>query len=337
MHLNRFGAALAVVSWSVLLGADAMAGSASADGASIVAPLAVRSLMLDVARAGARLVAVGERGHILLSDDEGKTWVQSDAVPSRTMLTAVTFANSDEGWAVGHDEIILRTEDGGKNWLAANYRPESQQPLLDVWFENSNHGLAVGAYGSVYETRDGGRKWEARKFAYKALPATSQPAGEQQDIPPDYHLNKIIAVGTRLFIAAEAGQLFRSDDGGGNWQQLPSPYNGSFFGLLALSPDRLFAFGLRGNVFRSSDGGKSWQPVASGATAMLTDGFARADGSLVLVGLSGTVLSSVDQGASWTLHQQADRKGISAALPLTDGELIAVGEGGARRVAMGGR
>ena len=147
---------------TVLLAWDAAAGSASADGASIIAPLAAQSLLLDVARAGERLVAVGERGHILYSDDDGKTWTQSDAVPSRTMLTAVTFANSNEGWAVGHDEIILRTQDGGKNWLAANYRPESQQPLLDVWFENASHGLAVGAYGSVYETRDGGRTWAQR-------------------------------------------------------------------------------------------------------------------------------------------------------------------------------
>ncbi len=337
MQSIRSSAVLAMICAAALLTTATHAGSASADGASVVAPLAKRSLLLDVARAGERLVAVGERGHILLSDDQGRTWTQSDAVPSRTTLTAVTFANSDEGWAVGHDEIILRTEDGGKNWLAANFRPESQQPLLDVWFENASHGLAVGAYGSVYETRDGGRAWQARKFSYQALPAAKKSKDDEQDVPPDYHLNKIIAAGTRLFIAAEAGQMFRSDDGGKNWQQLPSPYNGSFFGLLALDVDNLFAFGLRGNTFRSADGGLSWRQVASGATAMLTDGFARADGSLVLVGLSGTVLSSADQGSSWTLHQQADRKGISAALPLADGELIVVSESGVRRIAITGR
>ena len=39
-------------------------------------PLAAKSVILDVALAGDRLVAVGERGHIVLSDDYGMTWRQ---------------------------------------------------------------------------------------------------------------------------------------------------------------------------------------------------------------------------------------------------------------------
>lgn len=334
MGMIRTCTVFAASAVAALLARDAAAASAAADGPAIVAPLVAQSLLLDVARAGDRLVAVGERGHILHSDDDGRTWKQSDAVPSRTMLTAVTFANSNEGWAVGHDEIILRTQDGGANWIAAQYRPESQQPLLDVWFENASHGLAVGAYGSVYETRDGGRTWTGRKFSYQALP---QPRGAGDDVPPDYHLNKLIAAGSRLFIAAEAGQLFRSDDGGASWRQLPSPYNGSFFGLLALGGDQLLAFGLRGRLFRSNDGGASWQALASGTTAMLTDGFRRNDGTLVLVGLSGTVLTSRDQGLTWTLHQQPDRKGISAALPVAGDDLVVVGEAGVSRITAAGR
>lgn len=314
----------------LLPGAASLAASAAADGASLPAPLAAKSLLLDIAQAGDRLVAVGERGHVMLSDDQGATWIQSEAVPSRTMLTAVTFANADQGWAVGHDEIILRTEDGGKNWLAAHYEPDSQQPLLDVWFENANRGLAIGAYGTVYETRDGGRTWQGRKFAYTPLVKPS----DDEDLPPEYHLNKLVATGKHLFIAAEAGQLFRSDDNGASWRQLPSPYNGSFFGLLATGPDALLAFGLRGRLFQSVDAGASWQPLSSGAEAMLTDGFVRGDGALVLVGLSGTILVSRTQGSTWTLHQQSDRKGISAALPLSGEDLVTVGESGARRLTV---
>ena len=39
-----------------------------------IEPLAAGSLLLDLAAAGSRLVAVGERGHVLLSDDQGVTW-----------------------------------------------------------------------------------------------------------------------------------------------------------------------------------------------------------------------------------------------------------------------
>ncbi len=303
------------------------------DRPAILAPAAVQSLLLDIARAGERLVAVGERGHVLLSDDAGRSWRQAEAVPGRTMLTAVAFADSRLGWAVGHDETILHTADGGETWARQHYAPESQQPLLDVWFADARRGIAIGAYESCYVTEDGGVNWTRAAFE-PTPPPGARPPGPDDDIPPDYHLNRIAGLGERLYIAAEAGQLYRSDDGGRRWQTLPSPYAGSFFGLLPLSADAILAFGLRGNLFRSDDGGGNWRKLESGTTAMLTDGFALPDGRLVLVGLSGAVLVSGDGGNRWTQAQQADRRGLSAALPAgADGAtLVAVGEGGARRV-----
>ncbi|MFO1426328.1 MAG: YCF48-related protein [Steroidobacteraceae bacterium] len=290
-------------------------------------------LLLDVARAGPRLVAVGERGHVLLSDDDGRSWRQSLKVPSRTMLTAVAFADAQHGWAVGHDEVILATSDGGESWTRSHYAPETQQPLLDVWFADAQHGIAVGAYGSYFVTADGGASWESRKFASTPLVKPAKPP-DPDDIPPDYHLNRIAPAGAHLFIAAESGQIYRSDDGGQNWKSLPSPYNGSFFGLLPLGGDSLLVFGLRGNLFRSDDAGANWRRIESGTTAMLTDAVALGGTRYALVGLSGTVLVSADGGASWKLEQQADRKGLSAALPLGSGALVAVGEDGARTVAL---
>jgi photosystem II stability/assembly factor-like uncharacterized protein len=296
-------------------------------------PLASRSLLLDVARAGKRLVAVGERGHVLLSDDEGLTWTQARSVPSRTMLTAVTFADAEHGWAVGHDEIILNTSDGGQTWTRSHYAPESQQPLLDVYFADAQRGLAVGAYGSFFVTSDGGASWAGRKF--EAKPLQPAKAADAQEIPPDYHLNKIAAANSRLYIAAEAGQIYRSDDGGQTWITLPSPYNGSFFGLLPLEGDSLLIFGLRGNLFRSDDAGLSWRKIDSAVTAMLTDGVRLADGRVVLTGLSGVVLVSAPGGANLVLRQEDDRKGLSAVLATSSAdELVLVGEGGSKRVAL---
>ena len=103
-------------------------------------PAAVHSLMLGVARAGDRLVAVGERGHVLLSDDAGNSWRQAKSVPSQTLLTAVAFADPQRGWAVGHDELILHTADGGETWATQHYAPAAEQPLLDLWFTDASNG-----------------------------------------------------------------------------------------------------------------------------------------------------------------------------------------------------
>ncbi|HSP90628.1 MAG TPA: YCF48-related protein, partial [Vicinamibacterales bacterium] len=224
---------------------------------AVIAPLASTSLLLDAAVRDGRVVAVGERGHILVSTDEGRSWRQAD-VPSRALLTAVYIHDARLGWAVGHDEVVLRTRDGGATWERVHNAPENERPLLDVWFADARNGLAVGAYGALIATRDGGDTW-TRGVVH----------GED-----DFHLNQIAAAadGT-LFLAGEAGRLFRSDDKGATWQPLPSPYEGSFFGLLPRTDGSLLAFGLRGHLFRSPDGGRSWTPIATGTEETLTCAF----------------------------------------------------------------
>ena len=299
----------------------------SANKPAEIAPLAATSLLLDLAFAGNRLVAVGERGHVLLSDDQGATWRQAKAVPTRVMLTAVYFVDSQYGWAVGHDETILNTADGGETWTRTHFAPEAQQPLLDLWFANRVSGIAVGAYGAYFTTNDGGRHWSSAKFS--PPPASPTPAADGEP-PPDYHLNRIVGVGNRLYVAAEGGRLYRSDDRGASWRKLPSPYEGSFFGLVPIRGEGLLAFGLRGHLFRSADAGETWHALESHTTAMLTDGIAMNDLRVIIGGLSGVLLVSTDAGETFKLTQQDDRKGISALLPGPAGTVVVAGEGGVR-------
>ena len=117
------------------------------------------TLLLDVTSAGSRLVAVGQRGHIIYSDDQGKSWTQAK-VPTRSLLTAVYFVDAQHGWAVGHDTQILASTDGGATWTLQYEELERESPLINVWFENLERGIAVGAYGTLLETTDGGKNWE---------------------------------------------------------------------------------------------------------------------------------------------------------------------------------
>ena len=295
-----------------------------------IEPLAVNSLLLDLAFAGKRIVAVGERGHVMLSDDQGGTWRQAKSVPTRALLTAVFFVDAEYGWAVGHDETILNTADGGETWTLSHFAPEAQQPLLDLWFANRVSGIAVGAYGAYFTTNDGGRHWSSAQFS----PAAPQAANTDEP-PPDYHLNRIVGVGNRLYVAAEGGKLYRSDDRGASFRALPSPYEGSFFGLVPIRGEGLLAFGLRGNLFRSADAGETWHPLESHTTAMLTDGIAINDLRVVIGGLAGVLLVSADAGETFKLTQQDDRRGISALLPGPAGTVIVAGEGGVRTIRLG--
>jgi len=327
---------------ALLVGAAANAvGPVEGPTAAVMARLAPRSLLLGVATLpGGNLVAVGERGHVLVSADAGASWGQSPA-PTSSTLTAVHFVDATHGWAVGHDEAILRTEDGGRSWELRHWAPERQQPLLGIWFDAAGHGVAVGAFATVYRSADGGRSWTSAAFEPQplVLPHAAAKARAVDPMADDEgitqpHLNAIAGDERgRLYIAAEAGRLYRSDDGGTHWRVLRSPYPGSFFGVLPLGGDVLLAYGLRGHLFRSEDAGLSWSKVDSGTEALLSGGVRLADGTVAIVGLAGVVLVSHDGAHSFRRVQLPNRKGL-AAVAAVPGGLVVVGDGGATRLPL---
>jgi photosystem II stability/assembly factor-like uncharacterized protein len=283
---------------------------------AVYADKAKDSLLLDSQRAGERVVAVGERGHILFSDDDGRTWKQAK-VPTRVTLTAVYFPDANDGWAVGHDSTILHSADRGSTWTLQFHSSEFESPLLDVWFRDPRNGFAIGAYGQFLVTVNGGESWAAKRIS-----------------DDDYHLNGIAADSEgRLFIAAEAGQIYRSEDGGVVWESLPSPYIGSFFGIAIAPDDRVLVFGLRGHLFSSDDHGDTWAPTDTGTESSLMGSTQIDTSSLAVVGLGGTVLLSRDDGRTFTRHVIPDRTGLASAVSA-DASLLLFGETGIHRLAL---
>ncbi len=280
-----------------------------------MARLAPKSLLLDVAEADGRIYAVGDRGHILVSEDAGATWVQC-RVPTRSMLNAVTALDGEQAWAAGHDSVILHTSDGGTTWERQHWDPEAACPLFDIWFENSKHGFAVGAYGYVVETNDGGQTWE------------------QRDVDEEErHWYKLVeAPDGTLFVPGEFGTVFRSRDRGKNWEALETPYGGTYFGAATLENGTLLIFGMSGKIFRSVDQGESWEEIVVDRTAGLQVGCQLSDGRVVIAGLSGTLLISKDGGKSFEMANRPDRLGIASLIEMKSGGVLLVGEGGIHRV-----
>lgn len=265
---------------------------------AMIAPLAARSTLLGIAQAGSTLVAVGDRGHILLSTD-GKAWQQVQT-PADVMLNRVRFRDDQTGWAVGHDATILATHDGGSHWAVQHYDPQGR-PLYDLIFVDPQHLIAIGGYGSFLDSTDDGASWTARSF----------PVG---DLGQHFNAAATLADGT-LLVAGERGLLMRSRDHGATWAMLDSPYTGSFFGVLASGAKGALVFGLRGHVYLTDDAGAcpvlrtdgydpyaretvvdaarlkklGWRAVATPTHESLFGGAADGNGA-VLVGVNGTVV-----------------------------------------------
>jgi photosystem II stability/assembly factor-like uncharacterized protein len=280
--------------------------------------------------------AVGHDGLILASVDGGEHWtLQRDGLADQEGINrerlrlaqrdlehareALSQAATTEARAILSEEFDERELDlmDAEDILQ---EPVNAPPLLDVYFIDELHGVAVGAFNTLLRTSDGGISW--------------LPESRRLDNPDEYHLNAITGNRDgRLWIAAEGGLLFRSEDTGKNWQHLNNPYHGSWFGILhSPTTESLLVFGLRGNVFRSEDAGDSWQPVASVTDRTLAGGTFIGGDYAVLVGGVGTLLLSDDGGRTFRDLSSGTRLHLSAAASSGDRTFM-VGQGGIHSIS----
>lgn len=274
----------------------------AAPGQIAAAPVAgaAQAPLLAAARAGQRIVAAGEHGVVLLSDDAGKTFRQA-GVPSQALLTSVYFVDDRQGWIAGHDGVVLHTGDGGDTWTLQRQDLEGDKPLFSIYFKDPQHGFAVGLFGTAVQTADGGASWT--------------PLAVESGDEADHHLYGIFGKADgALCIAGEAGLIYRSTDGGTSWSTVKTSNPGSFWTGLQLQDGSLLAAGQRGHLFTSRDQGASWSEIPSGTEQSLTGISQAADGSVLVTGLAGTTLLSQDGGKTFTVQNRADRVPLNAAL-----------------------
>ena len=310
-------------------------------------PLAQYSQLIAITRAGKRLVAAGMRGHILYSDDEGRTWTQA-SVPVSVTLTALSFPTPQQGWAVGHSGVILHTADGGQTWarqldgrstaadmvgfyhglaaggdetaarlaeeLPINWQDGPEQPWLGAWFADEQHGFVGGAFNLMLETRDGGNSWT--------------PWTHRVDNPDALHLNAIERIGSALYMPSERGVVFRMREGEERFSALQTGYTGSFFGICG-DERVLLAYGLRGTVYASLDQGASWSALRPAIPVALTACTRTADGRFLLAAASGhVVVVALDANGPVGMPQNGAPWPLAGIALDADGKPLGVGMGG---------
>lgn len=317
---------------------------------AIISPLAKSALIISIKEVGDRIFAIGERGHILYSEDKGETWLQAQ-VPIRTLITSIFFIDKNMGWATSHESRILNTSDGGSTWQLqhqdldldpipikairdTNLVPDNDDwqntnwdqdyvaiippgaPLFDIWFSNNKKGLAIGAYGLVLSTLNGGNSWSK----------------DTQLIPnPDgWHYNALRAYDDQtLLIVGEAGTFYRSMDKGKSWESIDFPFEGSLFGVLCDPKNNtILAYGIAGAIFKSTSLGDSWKKINSDSNANIMGATLISPGNYLLVGSGGSILNSKDSGNSFTTMHISDRSLLVSAKKLNAQSMLISGAKG---------
>lgn len=339
--------------------AQAQEGVPTLQRPALLAPQSLRGALLAVALAGRRIIAVGERGIVLLSDDRGGSWRQVP-VPVSVTLTAVRFVSEKAGWATGHGGVVLATLDGGETWtrqlegrtcaelftasaeamqqrlgpddpsvkralLTAN-RLQAEgpdKPLLDLHFSDVRRGMVVGAYGLAFVTEDGGKTWES--------------ALERLDNPKGLHFNAITGDRENFVIAGEQGLVLRSTDGGKQFTRVEVPYRGSWFAVHVGAKRELALGGLQGNAFFSPDLGATWQKIDFDTGTSITSFVSGDRGYLFAANQAGALYVSKDVGRSFERLSGQGGAPLAGLVELGNDLFVSVGLRGLRRIQSRGR
>jgi photosystem II stability/assembly factor-like uncharacterized protein len=279
------------------------------------------------------------------STDFGATWTHSSAglayaAGEQPIKAAWSIASGPGRLYAGVEPAgLFRSEDGGLSWEEVSglrkhpSRPEWQpgggglilHSLVLHPADERQIWVAISAAG-VFHTADGGETWEARN------------RGTRADFLPDGHKypewgqcvhSLVMAAGMpdRLYQQNHCG-MYRSDDGGRQWDSVEAGLPSSF-GFPAAAhprdPDTLFLAPLNGDtvgrfmpdaqaaIWRTRDAGRTWNALRDGLPqrnaffgvlrqALTVDALEPAG---VYCGTSsGTLYASADEGESWTCIAQ---------------------------------
>lgn len=165
-------------------------------------------------------------------------------------ISAVQFANSQVGWAVGSQ--VWATRNGGRSW-SAQAQAGVNLTGLDVISPAQAWVFSV-QYPAIYSTTDGGVHW-----------STLAEPPEQID---SVHF---VSASTGFAVAGGApagpsgmpqcgGVLLASSNAGKTWRQVPSPPNVQS-ACFSNSEDGWLSAGVgqHADIYHSSNGGQSWQ------------------------------------------------------------------------------
>ena len=267
---------------------------------------------------GKVLIAVGERGVILRSEDSGRQWSSPSAPGAASDLRTVIHHPPSGAWiAAGTHGTLLRSLDSGRTWTALKH--ELKLTFEALFLEPDSGALLIGGEGGIVgRSTDAGVSWQLERI----------PMEEPVTPITGFH-----ALPGQLLATSALGRFLTSADRGATWE-LHSMGGNAYFTDAVFDPEHQVALMTShiGDVFRRAAGDDSWERVEltfAGQKKFLSA--IRYDArtqSLLVVGHHGSAASSTDGGRTWRPAHTGFATSMESLAQLGDGRYAGFGEGG---------
>lgn len=272
--------ALAVV---LLLGAAAIRSASASEQDGAVVGLAYGPATDVLLKTSARA--------LYRSADQGKSW-QKIAIGSfgEGELSSVAPSPAGKGiiYVAGPGLGVLRTDDGGKNWVErSDGLPSRDVIAVTAHTTQPDTVYAVVNGQGIYRSQDAGNTWRL------------MDRSSQQGLRQLIHSNMAGSMQTGWLFAATATGVRRSMDCFCLWQDA-GKLASQAYGLAydSSKPEHLYTATEKG-LFRSADGGENWVEMKSPTPKVVGLAFTRS-GALFAINADGDLYHSEDQGNNWT-------------------------------------
>jgi len=207
----------------------------------------------------------------------------------------VFFIDENLGWAVGDMTTILKTTNGGENWMILS--SSGSESIYDVFFKDQFNGIIVGGSptNSVLAlTSNGGLSWVGR------------PSGTSSILSDVFFQDDNIG-----WIVGDWGVLLKTTNAGWNWTTQNSGTNNSLRGIVFNTPTDATIIGYSGTILHTTDGGQNWISQISGTSDHLWDITFINESNGWIVGDAGNIFSTTDGGENWISQSSGTTNNLS--------------------------
>jgi photosystem II stability/assembly factor-like uncharacterized protein len=242
-------------------------------------------------------------------------------------LTCIRFLNGNTAWAVGWFSNILKTSNGGSNWVQVNSGVSTS--FQNTFFVNVNTGWVVGQNGTIIKTTNAGDNWFTQssgvtsllmyvhfynlqtgwicgaggvvlKTTNSGINWISKNVGATTNLNCIYFINN-----TTGFVDGDNGTIRKSTNGGDNWYNITTPLTYNLDKFFFINENSGWVTGINGTILKTTNGGNNWLFTYTGVYCWITaihffdiyTGYA--SGGDYDNQTSGVILKTVNGGINW--------------------------------------